>query len=185
MAKMYLMTGPSGSGKTTFARQFAADNNFRYLGVDDFYAMFLGSPTAHTYEFEVWQSFFQSIHLAELDGVSCVIDTNSPTMVDRVQFLNWFPTFEHHLIVMSASKLLCWHNNKLRERRIPLDTFIAIYDSCKKPDSYEDDRWRSVTFIENDCNQRFILKHCIDWKCNPITFPDKIFESVERKDILS
>lgn len=152
MAKMFLMSGSSGSGKTTFAKEFAKANGFRYLCVDDFYAVFLGSPIEHTHEFEVWQSFYQAIHLAEMDDVDCVIDTNSPSLVDRIQFINWFPGFSHHLIYLYADKDLCWKNIQKRERKIPKETFDSIYSSCIAPKPGEDKRWYSITYLLNEYN---------------------------------
>ena len=35
--KLFLVCGLPGSGKTTFAKKFAAKNNFAYISIDDCY----------------------------------------------------------------------------------------------------------------------------------------------------
>ena len=117
MTKFFLMTGNPGSGKTYFAKQFAKDNDLLYLCPDDFYKIYNGTCTAdnHRHEFEVWMALWQAIHIAEKDRKSCIVDTNSPTVTDREQFLNWFPNFdEYNLINIKASRELCHRNNKSR-----------------------------------------------------------------------
>lgn len=157
MAKMYLMSGLSGSGKTTYAKKFAADNDLLYLNVDDFYAVWNGSPTVHENEFEVWIAFYQAIHSAELAERDCIIDTNALTAVDRIQFLNWFPTFEHHLIWIEAPIELCIENNSNRERKVPLAELSRMYDYMEYPTANEDarHRWRTITYVMNNDNTEF------------------------------
>lgn len=164
MAKMYLMSGLSGSGKTTYARKFAADNNLLYLNIDDFYAVWNGSPTVHEHEFDVWIAFYQAIHCAERARRDCIIDTNALTVVDRIQFLNWFPAFEHHLIWVEAPLALCIENNLRRERQVPLEEMEKMYYYMEYPTANEDARrrWKSITYLVNKDNtelrERFVWK---------------------------
>ena len=157
MAKMYLMSGLSGSGKTTYARKFAADNDLLYLNVDDFYAVWNGSPTIHEHEFEVWIAFYQAIHCAEIAGRDCIVDTNALTAVDRIQFLNWFPTFEHHLIWIEAPIELCVENNNNRARVVPIAELEKMYHYMEYPTANEDARrrWKSIKYVMNNDNTEF------------------------------
>lgn len=157
MAKLYLMSGLSGSGKTTFAKKFAAENKLLYFNVDDFYAMWNGSATIHKHEFEVWIAFYQAIHSAEMDKRDCIVDTNALTAVDRIQFLNWFPSFEHHLIWIEAPIELCLKNNESRERVIPRKEMANMYKYMEYPESGEDarHRWKSIRYIMNKDNTEF------------------------------
>jgi len=123
MAKMYLVMGASGAGKTTFAKDFAKRSNLLYLAPDNFYALINGDECIRTNKFEVWISLFQAIHVAELAGRDCIIDTNALSINDRDQFLGWFPTFEHHLIYIEADEELRKSNNRQRVRQVP-DTEI-------------------------------------------------------------
>lgn len=161
MAKMYLMCGLSGVGKTTFAKELAEIDNLLYLGIDEFYAKINGDECIHENTFEVWIEFYKAIHEAEINNVDCVVDTNAVTLCHRTQFLDWFPTFEHHLIFVDASETLRWENNKRRRRVIPNDVMSKMYRDSELPERYdedgfecdtEDDRWKTITYIKNNNN---------------------------------
>lgn len=154
MAKLYLMSGLSGSGKTTYAKDFAKKNNLLYLNVDDFYTIWNGSPRIHENEFQVWIAFYQAIHDAEIARRDCIIDTNALTAVDRIQFLNWFPTFEHHLVWIEAPIELCLKNNESRDRIVPRGEMIKMYGYMEYPTAKEDirNRWQSIKYIMNNDN---------------------------------
>lgn len=161
MAKMYLMSGASGAGKTTFAKQFIsnlemiAQKEIQYLCIDDFYRVFNGSEKRHEDEFDVWIAFFQAIHLAELKGRNVLIDTNSPTLTKRIEFLDWFPSFEHHLIFIDANAELCIKNNKSRNRVIPMEEMQNILASVERPTPNEDARWKTISMYRNNDNKHY------------------------------
>lgn len=156
ISKMYLMSGPSGAGKTTFAKQFAKDNGYQYLCIDDFYTLINGDERLHEDCTEVWLIFFKAIHLAEMHGRNVVIDTNSPTKTKRTEFLDWFPSFEHNLIFVSAPYDLCVQNNASRNRKIPAGELREIFDSVENPsDETEDERWSTIISVQNYDNKGF------------------------------
>lgn len=157
MAKMYLMTGPSGAGKTTFAKKFAEDNHLQYLGIDDFYALINGSDQRHEDETDVWLIFYKAIQLAEQHGRDIIIDTNAPTPTKRTQFLDWFSTFEPHLIYVTAGYDLCQKNNQTRSRIIPQDQFDEMYYDYVAPEFSEDKRWQSVASFINHFNKKYMI----------------------------
>lgn len=157
MARMYLMSGMSGSGKTTFAQKFAAENHLQYLCIDDFYALMNGDEKRHEDEHYVWQVFFLAIHLAEEHGRDIIIDTNAPTKSKRIEFLDWFPNFEHHLIFIEASEELCIKNNASRNRQIPIDEMDRMFSELEHPMSSEDRRWNSISVYRNEDNKEFNL----------------------------
>ena len=147
MPKMYLMCGCSGSGKTTFSKQFAKDHNLLYLGCDDFYKKVNGDECLHINQFEVWIEFFKAIHEAEVNGVDCIVDTNALTRTQRSQFIEWFPTFEHHLIYIHASSELRKKNNKSRRRQVPDDVMDEMTVNLEIPTGKEP--FKTYTFIHN------------------------------------
>ena len=147
MAKMYLMCGCSGAGKTTFAKAFAKKHNLQYLGIDDFYALINGDECIHTNTFEVWIEFYKAIHEAEMNNIDCIIDTNAITEVHRTQFLEWFPTFEHHLIYIDTSPELRYKNNKSRRRQVPDDVMYKMKIRLQVPRITE--RFKTITIIRN------------------------------------
>lgn len=153
MSKLFLLTGHCASGKSYFAKQFAEENGYRYLSIDDMYTTFNGART-HENKFLVWMTFFQQIHAAEVAGHNIVVDTNAPTFLDRSEFLSWFPSFEHHLIWVNASPELCMRNNKNRDRIIPDEAMQKLFEAFEPP--YEDRdipnfraKWQSVNRINN------------------------------------
>lgn len=156
---MYMVCGCSGSGKTTFAKKFAVANNLRYLGADDFYAKVNGDECTRGNKFEVWQELFRAIHQAEVDGVSCLIDTNSLSAASRDEMVNWFPGFDHHLIYIEADEQLRMENNRKRRRQIPDEVMIAMRTKVEPPVwNTLDKRWLSLTRILNDNKEYRIIQ---------------------------
>ena len=159
MAKMFLMCGHPGSGKSTYAKELAKQNHYRYLSIDDMYAAFNGDPTSHENKFDVWMTFFRQIHAAEVAGQDIVVDTNAPTRADRDEFLNWFPSFEHHLIWVIAPLDLCLKNNQNRSRVIPTDQMHKLFEFFE-PIRYDEycwhsgrrSKWVSISTIMNNNN---------------------------------
>lgn len=150
MAKMYLMCGCSGAGKTTFAKEFAKEHNLKYLGIDDFYALINGDECIHTNAFEVWIAFYQAIHDVEIDNIDVVVDTNAITRSHREQFIEWFPTFEHHLIYIDANIELRMRNNKSRRRQVPDDVMVKMTERLQSP--WFDEKFESITWVVNNEN---------------------------------
>lgn len=151
MSKMYLMCGPSGAGKTTYALQLAKANpQARYLNIDEFYKTYHGGKEIHDHEFEVWIQFFEAIHAAEKDGVDVIIDTNAPTMVDRVQFIKWFSFDSYRLYVVQANWEICAANNQRRTRKVPNDQLWHMFDKFEEPTVDEYAKWDNIIWIEND-----------------------------------
>ena len=149
---MYLMSGPSASGKTEWAKYAVAQAKkdpskepIRYLGIDDFYALFGDSEAYHRHEFEVWMAFFNAIHVAEQEGVNVLIDTNAPTVVMRSQFLDWFGGFDRKILVFVTADLnFCRKLNAKRPRVVPDDQLVHMYNQVEHPTLDEDSRWSEI-----------------------------------------
>ena len=151
MAKMYMMCGLSGCGKTSYAKEFAADNNLFYLGIDEFYEWYNGDECICDNTFEVWIEFYQAIHRAEQSGVDIMIDIDAPTFVDRTQMMDWFPGFdEYHLICMTAPERIRRANNSGRRRRVPEDEMDRMLERFEYPrNEFEDSRWKDILVVNN------------------------------------
>ena len=148
--ELILMCGISGSGKTTFAKDYASKHGFLYLCPDDFYGVFHGDDRIHTYQFEVWISLFQAIHVAEISGRNCIVDTNAPTVVDRVQFINWFPGFDHQVFCIITPPEVCLERNRKRRRVIPEDVMDRMIASFQMPFAEEDTRWKRIRYFRSN-----------------------------------
>lgn len=157
MADLYLMCGICGSGKSYFSKQFAALNGFRYLNVDDCYAVMNGDERIHENKFDVWQLYYKLIYQANELGQTAVVDTNAPYRSDREEILNWFSGFEkHRLIWVSADAELAWRNNCSRRRVMPRASFDNVLKSFCAPDENEPRAracWDTIVRIDNIDNQ--------------------------------
>lgn len=152
MPKMYVMCGISGSGKTSLSTKIAKDNNIKRLGIDDFYAKINGDECKHENTFNVWIAFFQEIQNTFINGEDCIIDTNALVWHQRMQFIEWFPNFEHHLIFIDAPLELQKKNNQSRRRKVPDDVMNKMAEKLQKPTAELDKNWDSITYIENKEN---------------------------------
>lgn len=163
-ARMFLMCGHPGSGKSTYAKEFAEKNGLRYISIDDTYEYFNGNFYDHSNKFEIWMIFYQAIHYAELSGTDIVVDTNAPTFIDRAEFLNWFPSFEHHLIWVHASNETCLENNNYRSRVIPIDQMQKIFNlfeaPTNDPKTKQRAQWQSISRVRNE-NNNFTLRETL------------------------
>lgn len=152
MANMYLVCGVSGSGKTTLSKLLEMEHGIKRLGVDDFYAKVNGDECNHTNSFEVWIEYFKAIHEMEVNNQDVIIDTNALTSVQRAQFPDWFPSFTHHLIFLSADHELRKKNNRSRKRQIPDDIMDQMGLRVEIPTAESDKDWDTITYIFNKNN---------------------------------
>jgi predicted kinase len=153
---MYLMCGISGSGKTTFSIDFATRNNLLRLGIDDFYAKINGNECNHSNTFEVWIEYFKAIHEAELNNIDCILDTNALTWHQRMQFIEWFPNFNHHIIFIDSDFEQQLKNNNSRMRKVPETKMIKMSKELQIPTSELDFEYDSIVHIQNykNCFQK-------------------------------
>ena len=159
--RLILMCGISGSGKTTLARDASTHlpdghSGYLYLCPDDFYKVFHGDERIHTNEFEVWMSLWQALHTAEMNGRNVILDTNAPTIVDRVQFLNWFPGFETTVVCVLASPEICRYRNAHRSRVVPPEEMDRMIRRFQLPFPEEDERYRGVLYYRSAPDKKFI-----------------------------
>lgn len=150
---MYLMCGCSGAGKTTFSKAFAEKYNIKYLGIDEFYALVNGDECIRDNVFDVWIEFYKAIHEAEINNIDCIIDTNALTVSHRKQFIEWFPTFEHHLIYIEANTELRKRNNLSRRRQVPDDVMDRMAQQLEIPFPGLNTEWDTIILIKNIDNK--------------------------------
>ena len=172
MAKAILMCGLPGAGKTVFAKHLAAKRGYKYISIDDMYKAFNGSECCRDNKFDVWMAFWRQIHLLEEANIDVVIDTNAPTPDDRNELLNWFSSFEWHLVWVDASFELCEKNNSNRDRVIPKDHLQYMFNFFVEPEPQESmyarAHWYSITKIINKDNHFEVDKV---WRKNPVVSP--------------
>lgn len=153
MANMYLVCGPSGVGKTTFSKRFATQHNMVLFDIDEFYKLINGSELNRENKFEVWIEFFKAIHDAEISNVDCVVEASGITRHQRREFVEWFPSFNHHLIFITADQELREKNNSKRERQVPAWRMKDMSSRMQQPLLNTDDSmFDSISVIFNSNN---------------------------------
>lgn len=150
---MYLMCGISGSGKTTYSQNLEKITGIKRLGIDDFYKKLNGDECKHNNTFNVWIEFFKAINTMSLQNKDCIIDTNSLTWHQRMQFIEWFPNFKHHIIFIDADFNLQKKNNQSRYRKVPDDIMDKMLNELEKPTKELDTNWDTITYIHNINNK--------------------------------
>lgn len=146
------MTGPCGAGKTTLATRLAKERNLRHLSIEDFYAAFFGSDFIHKHREQVWEAFAIAIRAAMDDQVDILVDTNSPSRADRDWFIERFPDYTFHLIVVRADRELCLQNNRTRARKIPEAEMESMFNRLEPVTDDEMKNYESVELYENRDN---------------------------------
>lgn len=163
MANMIVMCGNIAVGKSYFAKQIAKNLNYRYLNIDDCYAILNGDETIHENKFEVWQLFFQLIHKSIELGQNVVVDTNAPFVRDRQEFLDWFPEFDKHILVwVDAPFSESFAHNAERNRKVPEETMIKLAAAFQKPTEDEPggrSNWDDIYKIDNSFDIEYIITH--------------------------
>lgn len=154
MAKMFLVCGISGVGKTTLSKRMEKKHGLMFFGIDEFYTKVNGDDKDRRNKFDVWIEFFKAIHTAEEQQIDCVIEISGLTRHQRREFVEWFPTFEHHLIFIEAAAELRNKNNLSRDRKVPAWRIADMENKTQRPNADDDyDQFDSITFFVNKDNQ--------------------------------
>lgn len=157
MAKFYLICGISGGGKTFLAERIIEKNpGLKLFDPDDYYKKINGDECIHENFFDVWITLYKDIHEAELAGKDILINTNALTVAQRNQFIEWFPTFEHHMIWVISPKEKCIEGNMSRRRHVPMGKLLAQWERMEFPNASEKG-WDSITHLTNFWNNDYII----------------------------
>ena len=149
MADFYLVCGISGGGKTTLSNRIRAMNEgIHMLDVDEYYARINGDERIRKNTFEVWHTLYKDIHDYEMAGKNVLLTANSLTVSQRCQFLEWFPSFKHHMLWVTAPWERCIEGNKNRYRNVPDDALKKQWQDMEFPNASEKG-WDSIAQITN------------------------------------
>lgn len=149
MANFYLICGISGGGKTVLSKRIIELNpNIKMYDVDDYYEKVNGDECIHENFFDVWMLLWQDLHNSEINNEDILITTNALTTNQRHQFIEWFPTFKHHLIWVTAPKEKCLEGNKNRKRHVPEEKLLKGWEKMEFPNAHEHG-WDTITQITN------------------------------------
>jgi predicted kinase len=168
MAKMICLCGISGSGKTTWAKKFMTEHpDWLYFNPDDYYARINGDECDRRNAFEVWHSLFRDVHTAALNNKNVLIDSNNLTFHQRMQWIEWFPEFKYHiLIVFTERHDICWKRVCNRQRTIPKGSFNLQCYRFENPikDSLERDvdYWSMIIGKKEDVDFDSLLAEALE-----------------------
>lgn len=149
MGNFYLVCGISGGGKTTLSRRIKEDNpDLIMLDVDEYYAAVNGNERIRANWYIVWRNLYDDIHNLELEGKDVLLTTNSLSVSQRRQFIEWFPTFKHHMLWVIAPLERCIEGNSQRYRHVPEDVLRHQWYEMEFPNAKEEG-WDTIAHITN------------------------------------
>lgn len=149
MANFYLICGISGGGKTTLSHHIEKMNpDLIILDVDEYYAKINGDEKIRTNTYAVWRTLFDDIHDYEIADKDVLLTTNSLTVSQRRQFVEWFPTFHRHMLWVTAPLERCLEGNRSRYRHVPDEILKRQWTEMEFPNANEDG-WDSIAQITN------------------------------------
>lgn len=158
MSNFYLICGISGGGKTVLSRKIIDLNpGIVMFDVDEYYKKVNGDECIRTHAFNVWHALYQDIHNMEIEGKDVLLTANALTLSQRRQFIEWFPTFSHHILWVTAPFERCVEGNLARNRHVPLEILKRQWQTMEFPNASEDG-WDTITHITN-CwdNENYII----------------------------
>lgn len=157
MPNFYLICGVSGGGKTTLSKHLALYNpSLHIFDVDKYYEKINGDECDRSNWFDVWITLWQDLHKSELANEDVLLTTNALTVSQRTQFVEWFPTFTHHILWVTASKEMCFIGNKARRRHVPEDKLLKDWDRMEFPNASEKG-WDTITQFTRNKNGSYTI----------------------------
>jgi len=157
MGNFYLVCGISGGGKTTLSRRIKEDNpDLIMLDVDEYYAAINGDERIRKNWYEVWRTLYDDIHEFELQDKDVLLTTNSLSVSQRRQFIEWFPTFKHHMLWVIAPLERCIEGNNKRYRHVPEDVLRRQWQEMEFPNAKEDG-WDTIAHITNWWDKKYSI----------------------------
>ena len=146
MPNMICLAGMPGVGKTTWAKKFLENHpDYVYFNPDQYYAFFNGDDTVRDNTFEVWMSMFRDIHTAMKEDKNVLVDSDNLTFHQRMQWIEWFPEFEHILVFFEEPYLVCEKRMLQRRRKLPYHVMLSKWEKWERPTKETDGRfWKRI-----------------------------------------
>ena len=146
MPNMICLAGMPGVGKTTWAKNFLTHHSdYLYFSPDLYYERINGDDTIRANTFEVWMAMFRDINIAMKAGKNVLIDSDNLTFHQRMQWIEWFPDFDHFLVFFEANWDVCWNQMMQRRRKLTYGQMIERWGRWERPTAELDGKfWRGI-----------------------------------------
>lgn len=142
MSKMICLAGMPGVGKTTWALRFVFNHpDYLYFNPDVYYKRINGDDTIRINTFEVWISMFRDINTAMKAGKNVIIDSDNLTFHQRMQWIEWFPDFDHILVFFEAPWDVCYNQMKQRRRQLTYGQMLTKWGRWERPTMEKDGKY--------------------------------------------
>ena len=149
MSDFYLVCGVSGGGKSTLSKKILRLNEgITFFDVDKYYEKINGDECIRKNTFEVWHTLFRDIHDSEMRHEDVLLTTSALSVSQRRQFIEWFPTFSHHMMWVTSPKDKCLIGNISRRRHVPEEVLLQQWQEMEFPNANEAG-WKTISQITN------------------------------------
>ena len=146
MPNMICLAGMPGVGKTTWAMSFLKNHpDYVYFNPDLYYAELNGDDTNRANTFEVWMAMFRDINTTMKSGHNVLVDSDNLTFHQRMQWIEWFPDFDHILVFFEEPYLVCEKRMLQRRRKLPYSVMLSKWEKWERPSHETDGRhWKYI-----------------------------------------
>ena len=128
------VVGRNGSGKTTLAQNLIA-KGFERLCADDIRQELYGKAAEQGNPREVFAIFFERLEALLKEEKNIVIDNTNVKFDHRQQIIDRGRKFQYsdiHLWVLDIPLAVCLSRNKQRERQVPEEVIINLFNTLHK-----------------------------------------------------
>ncbi|WHH58644.1 AAA family ATPase [Petroclostridium sp. X23] len=146
MCKFIMMIGIPGSGKSTFAEEIKRKENGVIVSSDQLREELFGTVWEFRKNADLFSEMFSKSHMYLNQGKSVVFDATNIRRSERKSILKRFMPYykECYYIKISLEKAL--YQNKIRDRNVPENVIIRMYDRIQDPQLSEG--WDKVNIID-------------------------------------
>lgn len=134
MPKIILLIGVPGSGKSTLAKKIVA-KGFHYMNADSIREELYGKAIEQGNPEDVFKIFFERLEQAMTEKKSIIVDNTNCKVQHRKQILDRCAAFNYddvQLWLLDVPLAICQERNRSRERAIPEDVIVNIYNELQK-----------------------------------------------------
>lgn len=138
--KLYITVGIPGSGKSTYSKEFARENNIKYLSSDELRAKFGTGEEDQSVTSKVFSYIKTEIDRSLKDKESVLIDSTAISKKNRRDFIDIAKKYDYVdviALVFWIEKEVAKSRNKQRIRNVPEFVIDRMYKNFEMPSKNE------------------------------------------------